>query len=211
MKNYYEEIKELEEKNKALSGKLDYKELIKAKKSGDMNKYRMLELQQDNIIHQVDKNRKRIEVLEVCNSIEKNNYRYNFLAENIEKINVILNKYRNKRIGEKTYEKMKNEIKNISTDIRYVIIDMEYWNITIGFNVNIEEITLFAKDRNWFQGENEIELINKMEKIEYDNIEKLAQELINEKNDLKQKQVELNKKIREFNNKVSYCNELYIK
>ena len=37
MKNYYEEIKELEEKNKALSGKLDYKELIKAKKSGDTN------------------------------------------------------------------------------------------------------------------------------------------------------------------------------
>ena len=61
MKNYYEEIKELEEKNKALSGKLDYKELIKAKKSGDMNKYKMLELQQDDIIHQVDKNRKRID------------------------------------------------------------------------------------------------------------------------------------------------------
>ena len=93
MKNYYEEIKELEEKNEALSGKLDYKALIKAKKSGDMNKYRMLELQQDDIIRQVDKNRKRIEVLEVCNSIEKNNYRYNFLTENIEKIKANRDKF----------------------------------------------------------------------------------------------------------------------
>ena len=207
MKNYYEEIKELEEKNKALSGKLDYKELIKAKKSGDTNKYRMLELQQDDIIHQVDKNRKRIEVLEVCNSIEKNNYRYNFLTENIEKINAILNKYRNKRIGEKTKQKIKDEIKNISTDIRYVII--EYKSITIGFNINIKEITLYSQ--TWFNDEENINTGCNITNVEYNNIEEKAKELLEEKEQIENLKMELDKKIREFDRKVSYCNELYIK
>ena len=207
MKNYYEEIKELEEKNKALSDKLNYKELIKAKKSGDMNKYRMLELQQDDIIHQVDKNRKRIEVLEVCNSIEKNNYRYNFLTENIEKINAILNKYRNKRIGEKTKQKIKDEIKNISTDIRYVII--EYKSITIGFNINIKEITLYSQ--TWFNDEENINIGCNITNVEYNNIEEKAKELLEEKEQIENLKMELDKKIREFDRKVSYCNELYIK
>ena len=207
MKNYYEEIKELEEKNKALSGKLDYKELIKAKKSGDMNKYRMLELQQDNIIHQVDKNRKRIEVLEVCNSIEKNNYRYNFLTENIEKINAILNEYRNKRIGEKTKQKIKDEIKNISTDIRYVII--EYKSITIGFNINIKEVTLYSQ--TWFNDEENINIGCNITNVEYNNIEEKAKELLEEKEQIENLKMELDKKIREFDRKVSFCNELYIK
>ena len=207
MKNYYEEIKELEEKNKALSDKLNYKELIKAKKSGDMNKYRMLELQQDDIIHQVDKNRKRIEVLEVCNSIEKNNYRYNFLTENIEKINAILNKYRNKRIGEKTKQKIKDEIKNISTDIRYVII--EYKSITIGFNINIKEITLYSQ--TWFNDEENINIGCNITNVEYNNIEEKAKELLEEKEQIENLKMELDKKIREFDRKVSFCNELYIK
>ena len=208
MKNYYEEIKELEEKNKALSGKLDCKELMKAKKSGDMNKYNLLKSQEDNIIKQMEMIEHRIKILSICDSISKQNYKYNFVTNNLSKINSILNKYRGKRIGEKTEQKIKDEIKNISNDIQYVIIRMEYKMIDIGFT-NKEKITLYSK--TWFNDEEDINADCNIVNVEYSNIEEKAKELLEEKEQIENLKMELDKKIREFDRKVSFCNELYIK
>ena len=100
------------------------------------------------------------------------------------------------------------EIKNISNDIQYVIIRMEYKMIDIGFT-NKEEITLYSK--TWFNDEEEINADCNIVNVEYSNIEEKAQELLEEKEQIENLKIELDKRIREFDRKVSFCNELYIK
>ncbi len=102
----------------------------------------------------------------------------------------------------------KDEIKNISNDIQYVIIRMEYKMIDIGFT-NKEEITLYSK--TWFNDEEDINADCNIVNVEYSNIEEKAQELLEEKEQIENLKIELDKRIREFDRKVSFCNELYIK
>lgn len=211
---YNEAIKELEEKinelNKDIVSGIS---LIKLRKNNPVE-YERISEKNKTILERVKELEKKINVYRICNDIERNNQAYYFIAENISAINKIINRYRKKRIGEKTYKKMIEEIKNISTDIKTICIQSEYSKYIIICLNNGKELYLYSQSQEvWFGSEEEIMLFcNGIKFIDYGyDIETYAEKLIEEQDDLRRQQEELRKKMDTFNDKISWTNQLGIR
>lgn len=214
MKNYTELIKELEEKinelNKDIVSGIS---LIKLRKNNPIE-YERISKKNKTISERVNELREKINVYRICNDIERNNQAYYFIAENISAIDKIINSYRNKRIGEKTYKKMIEEIKNISTDIKTICIQSEYSKYIIIRLNNEKELYLYPQSQEvWFGSEEEIMLFcNGIKFIDYGyDIESYAEKLIEEQDELRRQQEELREKMDIFNDKISWTNQLGIR
>lgn len=154
----------------------------------------------------------KLELLNIEQLAIKNNIQYTFAANNTSCIEGVLNKYSNRRIGEKTKEKIRLELINVllekNKDIDnislYIIIGSLYnngLNITICVD-NIEfkiKYNIYSSE-NWFNDnkEGEIKLTNNYNYI--DNIDLYAANLITQQEEIKAEKENLRKKIRAFNN-----------
>ena len=211
MKNYTELIKDLEGKcDKLKEGLTQVIYLIELRKN-NIDEFEKAKIKNKAIQEEVKQLEKKIRVLSICKDIEENNQRYDFITNTINAITNIINKYKNKRIGEKTYSKMVEEIKNISNEIRCVYVDIEHKNITIHFN-NLKEIYLSPKNYEvWFGSDENIELFHNVNYVDYDNdIEMYAENLIKEEEKLLNLKEEVRKKINDFNRAVSWTNLIKI-
>ena len=214
MKNYNESIKELEKKinelNKDIVSGIS---LIKLRKNNPVE-YERISEKNKTISERVKELEEKINVYRICNDIEINNQTYYFIAENISAINKIINRYRKKRIGEKTYKKMIEEIKNISTDIKTICIQSEYSKYIILRLNNGKELYLYPQSQEvWFGSEEEIMLFcNGIKFIDYGyDIESYVEKLIEEQDELRSQQEELKEKMSIFNDKISWTNQLGIR
>ena len=219
MKNYTELIKELEEKinelNKGieLSGLPYSTSLIKLKINNPIE-YERVSKKNKGISKRVNELREKINVYRICNDIERNNQAYYFIAENISAIDKIINSYRNKRIGVKTYRKMIEEIESLSSDIKNVSVYSEYSKYIIIRLNNEKELYLYPQSQEvWFGSEEEIMLFcNGIKFIDYGyDIETYAEKLIEEQDELRRQQEELREKMDIFNDKVNWTNQLRIR
>lgn len=217
MKNYNEAIKQLEEKINELNKGIELSGLpLRKLRKKNMKEYERISEKNKTISERVKELEEKIKVYRICRDIERNNQTYYFLAENVGAIDKIINSYRNKRIGEKTYKKMIEEIKNISTDIRNVIIESEYSkNITLCLN-NGKELYLYPQSQEvWFGSEEEIMLFcHDIKFIDYGydiEIETYAEKLIEEQDEITREREELREKMDIFNDKISWTNQLGIR
>ena len=219
MKNYNEAIKDLEEKinelNKGieLSGLPYSTSLIKLKINNPIE-YERISEKNKGISKRVNELREKINVYRICNDIERNNQAYYFIAENISAIDKIINSYRNKRIGVKTYRKMIEEIESLSSDIKNVSVYSEYSKYIIIRLNNEKELYLYPQSQEvWFGSEEEIMLFcNGIKFIDYGyDIETYAEKLIEEQDELRRQQEELREKMDIFNDKISWTNQLGIR
>ena len=219
MKNYTELIKDLEEKinelNKCieLSGLPYSTSLIKLKINNPIE-YERISKKNKGISKRVNELREKINVYRICNDIERNNQAYYFIAENISAIDKIINSYRNKRIGVKTYRKMIEEIESLSSDIKNVSVYSEYSKYIIIRLNNEKELYLYPQSQEvWFGSEEEIMLFcNGIKFIDYGyDIETYAEKLIEEQDELRRQQEELREKMDIFNDKVNWTNQLRIR
>lgn len=211
MKNYTELIKDLNKKCDELKGGLIQGVYLIQLRKKNIDEFEKAKIKNKATQEEVKQLEKKIRVFSICKDIEENNQRYDFMANTIDTITNIINKYKNKRIGEKTYSKMVEEIKNISNEIRYVRVDTEYKNITIHFN-NLKEIYLSPKNYEvWFGSDENIELFHNVDYVDYDNdIEMYAEKLIKEEEKLLNLKEEVRKRINDFNSTVSWTNLIKI-
>ena len=211
MKNYTELIKDLNKKCEELKEGLTQVIYLIELRENNIDEFEKAKIKNKAIQEEVKQLEKKIRVFSICKDIEENNQRYDFITNTINAITNIINKYKNKRIGEKTYSKMIEEIKNISNEIRYVCVDTEYKNITIHFN-NLKEIYLSPKNYEvWFGSDENIELFHNVNYVDYDNdIEIYAENLIKEEEKLLNLKEEVRKKINDFNRAVSWTNLIKI-
>ena len=148
-------------------------------------------------------NIKNEEIQSVCDSIKDNNYKYNFIEKNLNKINFILDEYKNK---DKNFSEIASKIKEISNDIKSVYINMDRHRVEITLNdwnkIILRPITMY----DWFG-----KLINDITYIEYTDLKEKAKELILKKKEIEKEKEELFKKIYEFNLDTNYCSDLHIK
>lgn len=214
MKNYNEVIKELEEKinelNKDIVSGIS---LIKLRKNNLIEYERILE-KNKAISKRVKELEEKINVYRICRDIERNNQTYYFIAENISAIDKIINSYRKKRIGVKTYRKMIEEIESLSSDIRNVSVYSEYSKYIILRLSNEKELYLYPQSQDvWFGSEEEIMLFcHDIKFIDYGyDIETYAEKLIEEQDELRRQQEELREKMDIFNDKISWTNQLGIR
>ena len=219
MKNYNEAIKNLEEKinelNKGIElSRLPYSTSLIKLKINNPIEYERISEKNKGISKRVNELREKINVYRICSDIERNNQAYYFIAENIGAIDKIINSYRNKRIGEKTYKKMIEEIESLSSDIRNVSVYSEYSKYIILRLNNEKELYLYPQSQEvWFGSEEEIMLFchdSKFINYGYD-IETYAEKLIEEQDELKSQQEELREKMDAFNDKISWTNQLGIR
>ena len=211
MKNYTELIKDLNKKCEELKEGLTQVIYLIELRENNIDEFEKAKIKNKAIQEEVKQLEKKIRVFSICKDIEENNQRYDFITNTINAITNIINKYKNKRIGEKTYSKMIEEIKNISNEIRYVCVDIEHKNITIHFN-NLKEIYLSPKNYEvWFGSDENIELFHNVNYVDYDNdIEMYAENLIKEEEKLLNLKEEVRKKINDFNRAVSWTNLIKI-
>ena len=148
-------------------------------------------------------NIKNEEIQSVCDSIKDNNYKYNFIEKNLNKINFILDEYKNK---DKNFSEIASKIKEISNDIKSVYINMDRHRVEITLNdwnkIILRPITMY----DWFG-----KLINDINYIEYTDLKEKAKELILKKKEIEKEKEELFEKIYEFNLDTNYCSDLHIK
>ena len=154
----------------------------------------------------------KLELLNIKQLALKNNIQYTFAANNTSCIEEILNKYADKRIGEKTRDKIRLELintlleknKDIDDISLYIVIGSLYnngLNITIYVNsMQFKVIYDIWSSENWFNDnkEGEIKLNNKYNYI--DNIELYATNLLKQQAEIKQEKEKLKEKIKAFNN-----------
>ena len=211
MKNYTELIKDLNKKCEELKEGLTQVIYLIELRKNNIDEFEKANIKNKAIQEEVKQLEKKIRVFSICKDIEENNQRYDFITNTINAITNIINKYKNKRIGEKTYSKMVEEIKNISNEIRCVYVDTEHKNITIHFN-NLKEIYLSPKNYEvWFGSDENIELFHNVNYVDYDNdIEMYAENLIKEEEKLLNLKEEVRKKINDFNRAVSWTNLIKI-
>lgn len=165
------------------------------------------EHQKKNFI--IDNLKNKLELLNIEQQILKNNIQYAFADNNTSCIEGVLNKYVNKRIGEKTKDKIQKELiatlleKNKDIDISLYIMIQPYNNkidITIYINsIQFEVIYNIWSGEKWFNDnkEGKIKLTNKYNYI--DNIDLYAANLLSKQKEIKAEKERLRKKIRAFN------------
>lgn len=156
--------------------------------------------------------RKNIEELSIKVKALENNIQYTFVANNISCIEGVLNKYVNKRIGEKTKDKIQKELittlleknKDIDNDNISLYIMIQPYNnkidITIYINsIQFEVIYNIWSGEKWFNDnkEGKIKLTNKYNYI--DNIDLYAANLLSKQKEIKAEKEKIRKKIEAFN------------
>lgn len=159
----------------------------------------------------MDNLKNKLEILEIKKLALKNNIQYSFVENNTSCIEEILNKYVNKRIGEKTKDKIRLELINILLEKNKYIDNISLYimiqpyndkiDITIYFNsIQFEVIYNIRGSEKWFNDnkEGKIKLTNKYNYI--DNVELYAEKLLNQQEEIKQEKEKLEKKIMAFNN-----------
>lgn len=151
-------------------------------------------------------NIRKEEIQAVCDSIEANNYKYNFYKENIEEINSIFKEYENTKITDETIHEVAIRIKKLSENIKFVDIDLYRHNVKITLDDWSKIIlypTIFSE---WFS-----ELTCYIKYIECEDIKEKAKELILEKKKLEREKSEIERKISEFNSLNKFSKDLQIK
>ena len=158
----------------------------------------------------IDNLKNKLELLNIEQQILKNNIQYDFAANNTRCIEGELNKYVNRRIGEKTKDKIQKELittlleKNKDIDNISLYIMIQPYNnkidITIYINsIQFEVIYNIWSGEKWFNDnkEGKIKLTNKYNYI--DNIDLYAANLITQQEEIKAEKEKLRKKINAFN------------
>ena len=158
----------------------------------------------------IDNLKNKLELLNIEQLAIKNNIQYAFADNNTSCIEGVLNKYVNKRIGEKTKDKIQKELiatlleknKDIDNISLYIMIQPynNKINITIYINsIQFEVIYNIWSGEKWFNDnkEGEIKLTNRYNYI--DNIDLYAANLITQQEEIKAEKEKLRKKIRAFN------------
>ena len=159
----------------------------------------------------IDNLKNKLELLNIEQLAIKNNIQYTFVANNTSYIEGVLNKYVNRRIGEKTKDKIQKELittlleknKDIIDNISLYIMIQPYNNkidITIYINsIQIKVIYYILSGEKWFNDnkEGKIKLTNKYNYI--DNIDLYAANLITQQKEIKAEKEKLRKKISAFN------------
>lgn len=159
----------------------------------------------------IDNLKNKLELLNIEQLAIKNNIQYAFADNNTSCIEGVLNKYVNKRIGEKTKDKIQKELiatlleknKDIINNISLYIMIQPYNNkidITIYINsIQIKVIYYILSGEKWFNDnkEGKIKLTNKYNYI--DNIDLYAANLITQQEEIKAEKEKLRKKIGAFN------------
>ena len=194
-----------------------YKAMLKAGENEDaQSHYIKLKAKYAKNEQELNELEKQLDVNRLSNNLINCNIIIVFSNLYKNKIIQILNKYVKKRVGEKTKDKIEEEIKALDKNINHVYINTgEYihnnyvymsfskFDLKIEFTKNIKD--------NWLNEKKE--LINNIDNVEndnysyIDNIKELAIQKINDKKKIKkevEEQIEqLKKKVREFNN--FYC------
>ena len=170
----------------------------------------------------------KIKKIELEQHIIENNIIKTFIDDNFDSIIETLKKYQNKRIGEKTKEKIENDIKSINNLFEFVSIRHGYYS----WDSNDYELTIWLKSdlfkhnlpkieidfdyrkKSAYTDESEYEYqisINGYNKERYnyiENINILSDNIIKESNQLKEEieetKKELNNKITNFRDKYNY-------
>ena len=158
----------------------------------------------------IDNLKNKLELLNIEQLALKNNIQYDFAANNTSCIEGVLNKYVNRRIGEKTKEKIRLELINVLLeknkdidDISLYIMIQPYNNkidITIYINsIQFKVIYYILSGEKWFNDnkEGKIKLTNKYNYI--DNIDLYAANLITQQKEIKAEKEKLREKIGAFN------------
>ena len=158
----------------------------------------------------IDNLKNKLELLNIEQQILKNNIQYDFTINNTSCIEEVLNKYVNRRIGEKTKDKIQKELittlleKNKYIDNISLYIMIQPYNnkidITIYINsIQFKVIYYILSGEKWFNDnkEGKIKLTNKYNYI--DNIDLYAANLITQQKEIKAEKEKLREKIGAFN------------
>ena len=159
----------------------------------------------------IDNLKNKLELLNIEQLALKNNIQYDFAANNTSCIEGVLNKYVNRRIGEKTKEKIKLELINVLLEKNNDIIDnislyimIQPYNNKIDISIYINSIQFkiiyyILSGEKWFNDnkEGKIKLTNKYNYI--DNIDLYAANLITQQKEIKAEKEKLREKIGAFN------------
>lgn len=175
-----------------------------------------------------ERNNEKIKKIELEQNIIENNIIRKFIDENFDSIIETLKKYQNKRIGEKTKEKIENDIKSINGLFEFVSFrnglyewdsndyQLRIWLKSDLFKHNLPkiEIDFDYRKKSAYSDESEYEhqiSINGYNKERYnyvENINALSDDIIKESNQLKEEieetKKELNNKIANFRDKYNY-------
>ena len=191
----YKELRELKEKNET-----SYNDIKEA-----LNKTFIKNLAELNTIKEERK------VYEMAHNVIDINIHHAFETQYKEKIIAILNKYKGRKVGEKTKEKIREEIKALDTDvIQSVALRIEYKYICVYIkNTNIEIEIHKADNDNWLN-DGAKEKINDLrvygcDKYSYiENVIQFAKEKLEEKKTLEtfisKEMKTIREKIRQYNN-----------
>ena len=189
----YKELRELKKENET-----SYNDIKEA-----LNKTFVKNLAELNTIKEERK------VYEMAHNVIDINIHHAFETQYKEKIIEILNKYKSRKVGEKTKEKIREEIKALDTDvIQSVVLRVEYNYICVYIkNTNIE-IEVHKVD-NWLNDGNK-EKINDLrvygcDKYSYiENVIQFAKEKLQEKKTLdtfiSEEMKVIREKIKQYNN-----------
>lgn len=189
----YKELRELKKRNET-----SYNEV-----KGALNKTFEKNIAELDVIKQERK------VYEMAHNVIDINIHHTFETQYKEKIIAILNKYKGRKVGEKTKEKIREEIKALDTDvIQTVVFRIEYNYICVYIkNTNIE-IEIHKVD-NWLNDGNK-EKINDLrvygcDKYSYiEDIIQFAKEKLQEKKTLEtfisEEMKVIREKIKQYNN-----------
>ena len=191
----YKELRELKEKNET-----SYNDIKEA-----LNKTFIKNLAELNTIKEERK------VYEMAHNVIDINIHHAFETQYKGKIIEILNKYKGRKVGEKTKEKIREEIKALDTDvIQSVALRIEYKYICVYIkNTNIEIEIHKADNDNWLN-DGAKEKINDLrvygcDKYSYiENVIQFAKEKLEEKKTLEtfisKEMKTIREKIRQYNN-----------
>ena len=191
----YKELRELKEKNET-----SYNDIKEA-----LNKTFIKNLAE------LDTIKEEKEIYMMAHNVIDINIHHAFEAEYKEKIIAILNKYKGRKVGEKTKEKIREEIKALDTDvIQSVALRIEYKYICVYIkNTNIEIEIHKADNDNWLN-DGAKEKINDLrvygcDKYSYiENVIQFAKEKLGEKKTLEafisEEMKTIREKIRQYNN-----------
>lgn len=171
-------------------------------------------------------NQETLDKLRVMLQISENNIIKKFIDEEFENVISTLKKYQNKRIGEKTKEKIEDEIKSLNKNFEYVYLTHGYYswdsmNWTLSIELKNEKyphsridiklnFTYWKKTEYYTKYEDEYTIdingYNREKYILIENIEQKAIEIIKDYNVLKE---DIDERITEINKNIDRYREKY--
>lgn len=194
----------IEEKQKEFEAELDKHKNLTPKE-------RRLEFLNNEIIKNIDTEIAKLELekdkLETFLKYSKHNMYISISCSNIDKIIEIINKYEGKRAGEKTSEKLRNELNKIEEDLRFYIDERKIEIVHDKFFTYSNKIVIYTKfdspiidnDNKYCKIENESLQI--CDDVFIENFEEFYNQSQNELKEIENLEKELREKTKLYNEK----------